>query len=94
VAAYPTTGNALNFVGAASTAYPQNLAFHKNFGTLAMADLPLPGGVDFAKRAEYRGFRIRVIRAYDINGDRMPLRTDVLYGTKALLPEIAVRITG
>jgi hypothetical protein len=94
VAAYPTSGNALNFVGAASTAYPQNLAFHKNFGTLAMADLPLPGGVDFAKRAEYRGFRLRVVRAYDINGDRMPLRTDILMGTKALLPEIAVRITG
>lgn len=94
VVSFPTSGNALNFVAAASSTTPQNLAFHKNFGTLAMADLPLPGGVDFAKRAEYRGFRLRVVRAYDINGDRMPLRTDVLYGTKALLPEIAVRITG
>ena len=92
VTIYPT-GN-LSFVGSASGVYPQNLAFHKNFGTLAMADLPIPGGVDFAKRAEYRGFRIRVVRAYDINGDRQPLRTDVLYGVKALLPEIAVRITG
>jgi hypothetical protein len=94
VSAAPTTTGAVTVTGAASTSFPQNLAFHKNFGTLAMADLPLPGGVDFAKRAEYRGFRIRVVRAYDINGDRMPLRTDVLYGTKALLPEIAVRITG
>jgi hypothetical protein len=84
----------LTIVGAASATLPQNLAFHKNAFTLAMADLPLPGGVDFAKRADYRGFRLRVVRAYDINGDRMPLRTDVLYGTKAVLPEIACRITG
>lgn len=94
VAAAPISGNALTFGGTASGTFPQNLAFHKNAFTLAMADLPLPDGVDFAKRAEYRGFRIRVIRAYDINGDRMPLRTDVLYGTKAVLPEIACRITG
>jgi hypothetical protein len=94
VTASPTGGGAITVSGAANAVLPQNLAFHKNAFTLAMADLPLPNGVDFAKRAEYRGFRIRVIRAYDINGDRMPLRTDVLYGTKALLPEIAVRITG
>jgi hypothetical protein len=94
VTASPISGQAIVIVGAASQVMPQNLAFHKNAFTLAMADLPLPSGVDFAKRAEYRGFRIRVIRAYDINGDRMPLRTDVLYGYKALLPEIAVRITG
>ena len=94
VSAPPTANGAITVVGSASTSYPQNLAFHKNFGTLAMADLPLPGGVDFAKRAEYRGFRIRVIRSYDINGDRMPLRTDGLYGFKAVLPELACRITG
>ena len=94
VSASPTNGGALTVTGAASTSFPQNLAFHKNFGTLAMADLPIPEGVDFARRAEYRGFRIRVIRSYDINGDRLPLRTDVLYGTKAILPELAVRITG
>jgi hypothetical protein len=94
VTASPTSGGAVTVVGTASQVMPQNMVFHKNAFTLAMADLPLPGGVDFAKRAEYRGFRLRVIRAYDINGDRMPLRTDVLYGTKALLPEIAVRVTG
>ena len=94
VTASPTNAGLITVVGAASAVLPQNMAFHKNFGTLAMADLPVPGGVDFAKRAEYRGFRLRVVRAYDINGDRMPLRTDVLYGVKALLPEIAVRITG
>jgi len=94
VTASPTSGGSITITGSANAVLPQNLAFHKNAFTLAMADLPLPAGVDFAKRAEYRGFRIRVIRAYDINGDRMPLRTDVLYGTKALLPEIAVRITG
>jgi hypothetical protein len=91
----PVSGTAtLTFGAAANAVNPQNLAFHKNAFTLAMADLPLPEGVDFARRAEYRGFRIRVVRAYDINGDRLPLRTDVLYGTKAVLPEIAVRITG
>ena len=34
----------------------------------------------------------RIIRAYDINTDRLPTRTDVLYGWAVLYPELACRV--
>ena len=61
---------------------------------MACADLPLPGGVDMAERVSDKelGLSIRLIRAYDINQDRFPLRTDFLYGWAAIYPQLACRI--
>ena len=72
----------------------QNLAFHKNAFTLATADLLLPGGVDMAERANYKGVSMRMVRQYDINSDMFPVRFDVLYGWKTIYPELAVRVGG
>lgn len=90
----PQSGSAVVFVGAASTAYPQNLAYHKDAISLATADLLLPQGVDMASRAVHNGISLRVVRQYDINNDRMPCRVDVLYGYSAIRPELACRIWG
>jgi hypothetical protein len=79
-------------VGGAGTS--QNLAFHKNAFTLATADLLLPGGVDMAERANYKGMSMRMVRQYDINSDMFPVRFDVLYGWKTIYPELAVRVGG
>ena len=78
--------------GAAATA--RGLAFHKEAFAMASADLPLPGGVDKAYRAQAKklGLSVRIIRAYDINTDRWPTRTDVLYGWATLYPELACRV--
>ena len=42
---------AASFSSISAKVSPQNIACHKDFGTLAMVDLPLPGGTDKAYRA-------------------------------------------
>lgn len=75
---------------------PQNLAVHKDFGTLAMVDMPLPGGTDKAYRAASRksGKSIRVIRDYVATSDQWIQRIDVLYGVAVLRQELACRVGG
>jgi hypothetical protein len=90
----PGNSKAVVFVGAASTAYPQNLVYHKDAITFATADLLLPQGVDMAARAVHNGISLRVVRQYDINNDRMPCRIDVLYGYSTIRPQMACRLWG
>lgn len=92
----PQVSAAITVVGAASTATPQNLAYHHDAFCLGMADLVLPGGVDMAARASSHdsGMSLRVLRSYDIVNDRFPCRIDVMYGWKTLFAELACRIQG
>ncbi len=73
---------------------PQNILFHKNAYTCAMADLELPAGVVFAGRAASKeaGISIRVVRQYTINNDQIPARFDVLFGWAPLYQELACRV--
>ena len=73
---------------------PQNILHHKNAFTLAMADLPLPRGVEYAGRASSKesGMSIRVVTQYTINNDQMPTRFDVLFGWSPLYQELACRV--
>ena len=75
---------------------PQNMFMHKNAFTLACADLPLPKGVNEAARASSKaaGLSLRMISQYDIQSDNFFSRIDVLYGYKALYPELSVRLCG
>ena len=92
----PINNTALTFLTGttASAVYPQNLAYHQDAFTLGTADLELPGGLDFGARETYDGISMRIIRQYDINGDQLPCRIDVLAGWATLRPEFATRITG
>ena len=92
----PADNAAITVVGSASTRYANNLAFHKDAFVLAMADLPLPGGVDMAARATDpdAGLSVRIVKQYDISTDQFPCRLDVLYGWAAVYPELACRIIG
>jgi hypothetical protein len=96
VTASPADNAAITVLGAAATLSPQNLAFHKEAFVLGCADLVMPGGVDMASRVSSKtlGMSIRMVRAYDINTDAFPCRLDVLYGWKAVYPELACRIAG
>jgi hypothetical protein len=94
VNALPGNGKAVVFVGAASTTYAQNLAYHRDAIAFATADLLLPQGVDMASRAVHNGISLRVVRQYDINNDRMPCRVDVLYGYNTIRPQMACRMWG
>ena len=90
----PGNNKTVTFIGAASTAYAQNLVYHKDAITFATADLLLPQGVDMAARAVHNGISLRVVRQYDINNDRLPCRIDVLYGFNTIRPQMACRIWG
>lgn len=90
----PASGASISVAGSANTSYPINIGCHRDAFTLATADLLLPGGVDFAAREVYDGISMRIIRQYDINNDNFPCRIDVLYGWKAIYPELACRLIG
>lgn len=76
---------------AAGASYNISMGFHKDAFTFATADLVMPDGVDFAAREVQDGISMRVVRAYDINNDQFPCRLDVLFGFKAIRPQLAVR---
>jgi len=91
----PAANATINVLGAANTVSPQGLAFCEEAFTFASADLPLYGGLDMADRmADDQDLKmsIRVIRDYDINTDRCPLRMDLLGGWATLYAQEAVRI--
>lgn len=92
VSASPANAAAIVFVGALSTTTQQSVAYHKDAFTFATADLLLPEGVHFAARKQMDGLSIRVVRQYDINNDKMPCRLDLLYGFKAIRPQLACRL--
>ncbi len=96
VSAAPANNAAIVVLGSAGTVSPQSLAFHRNFMTLATADLPLPEGVHFAGRASTKkgGYSIRIVRQYTINNDSLPCRADVLYGLSPLYRELGARVAG
>lgn len=87
--------SAITINGASATKSQRGLAFHPDAFTFASADLPLYGGLDMADRiADDQDLKMsmRVIRDYDINLDRAPLRMDLLGGWATLYPQLAVRI--
>ena len=83
---------AVLFDGTASTAYGISLAFHRDAFTFATADLVMPKGVDFSSRQVMDGISMRIVRQYDINNDKLPCRVDILYGHKAIRPQLACRL--
>lgn len=85
---------AITFVGTASTAYPRNLAFHRDSTVLATADLELPKGVDMAYRANMDGLSLRFVRFFDGTNDNFIGRFDILYGIKVVRPEWGVTVYG
>lgn len=82
----------LTFGGAASTTYKQSLLFQKGFAVMGSADLILPKGVHMAAREVFDGISMRLVQNYDIVKDRMYTRIDVLYGFKAIRPQLACRV--
>jgi hypothetical protein len=92
VTASPTTGSPFTIVGAASTAYSANVAFHEDAFTLAMVPLYAPTGgkgvIDVAVES-YKGYTLKVTEFYDGINDNYIMRIDVLFGWAATYPELA-----
>jgi hypothetical protein len=93
VAAGMSNGAALVKVAAgASELMNSSMVYHRDAFTFATADLVMPSGVDFAARENFEGISMRIVRNYDIVNDKFPCRLDVLYGYKAVRPQLACRI--
>ncbi|HXG80368.1 MAG TPA: P22 phage major capsid protein family protein [Sphingomicrobium sp.] len=92
--AAPADDAPITIVGTASTGYRQNLLFHKNAFALCMVPMELPEGAVRAAQHSYEGLSIRVIPYYDGTNDVSNWRFDILYGVKAIYPELAVRLSG
>jgi hypothetical protein len=80
-------------VGAgASETLIQSMAYHKNAFAFVTADLPLPNGRDWARREVVDGISISLIRDFTVADRSFPCRMDVLYGYKAIRPQLAARV--
>lgn len=94
VTASPTTGAPYVIVGAASTSYQTNVAFHKDAYTLAMVPMWAPPGgkgvIDVAQET-YKGYTVKVTEFYDGVNDNSIMRLDVLFGWAATYPELSVK---
>lgn len=78
--------------GGANATFDQSLAFHKDAFAFVTADLDLPRGTDMAAREVMDGLSMRFVRDYDVSDDKFKSRFDVLYGYKAIRPQLACRI--
>jgi hypothetical protein len=94
ISAFPQDGAVITFIGAASTAYPQNLVYHKDAIAMVTCDLKLPTNTEMAARSVYNGVSLRLVKDYNIQNDQDPTRVDVLFGSKVIRPELAVRVWG
>lgn len=94
VSAAPADNAALTIVGTASTAYRQNLCFHKNALALVTVPIEMPDGAAFKARESRNGLSVRVVKDYDITNDEDVIRLDVMYGVKAIYPDLATRHSG
>ena len=87
----PGNGKAVTFLGVASTAYPQNLHFHKGFGAIGFCDLDVPKGNVVSRRVVEDGISLRLVDFYDGKNDDSYMRFDVLFGYKTVIPRWACR---
>ena len=94
VSAAPADDATIVNLGDASTAYPQNLVFHKNAFALVTVPLEMPDSVTWKARQTHRGTSVRLVKDYDIDNDQEIIRCDILYGVKAIYPELAARLSG
>jgi hypothetical protein len=93
VTASPTNGQNFLIVGAASTSYQTNVAYHKDAFTLAMVPMAMPqaGTGAMAHQESSDGFTLKVTEYYDGTNDVSIMRLDVLFGWAATYPELSAK---
>jgi hypothetical protein len=89
----PSSSDVVTAFGDASTAYRQNLMYHKEAFTFVTADLPLMDDAAKCVRRVQDNLSMRVWQGSDIRNDELLMRIDILYGWKVLRPEWACRIS-
>lgn len=79
--------------GTANSQYPQNMAFHPNAITCAMAQLAPPEGGATYSRQNMDNVSIRYVEQYNILTDVNVKRFDILFGVLAQNPGMGIRTT-
>lgn len=93
VSAAPTdTGAVVKVAAGASELINTSIAYHRDAFTFATADLVMPKGVDFAAREVMDGISMSIVRDFTVTDRSFPCRIDILYGYKAVRPQLAVRV--
>lgn len=94
VTAYPANNAPLTFIGTANTTYRQDVCFHKDAIALAVIDIDIPESAVVAKRVRdpQSGLSLLMTAAYDINNFSQIYRVDLVWGVKAIYPELMHRI--
>lgn len=94
VTASPTAAQNFLIVGAASTSYQTNIAYHKDAFTLAMVPMWAPEngkGVIGVHQETSDGFTVKVTEFYDGTNDAAITRIDVLFGWASPYAELSVK---
>lgn len=94
VTASPTNGQNFLIVGAASTSYQTNIAYHRDAFTLATVPMwaPVDGrGVIGVHQESSDGFTLKVTEFYDGTNDVSIMRIDILFGWAATYPELSAK---
>jgi hypothetical protein len=87
-----TDNHSVTQIGAVSSAFGQDLQFHKDAFVFASADLEDVSRYGaWGARATQDGISMRLARQYAISSDTVPCRIDVLFGFAGLYPELANR---
>ena len=96
VTALPADNAPITVLGTADTTYEQNYLFHRDAIALAMIDLELPQTAVVKSRASDpdSGLSLTLTGAYDINEQTEIHRIDAVWGTKAIYPELGMRLWG
>lgn len=96
VTALPADNAPITVLGTADTTYEQNYLFHRDAIALAMIDLELPQTAVVKSRASDpdSGLSLTLTGAYDINEQSEIHRIDAVWGTKAIYPELGMRLWG
>lgn len=92
ITAFPADGAAITPIGSASTAYRQNLAYHKSAFRMVSVPLMLPQDAHLVAQETANDLTLRVWMASDILTDTMTMRIDFLGGLAVTRPEWACRI--
>ena len=94
VSAAPANNAPINYLGTAGAIYPQNLVFQKNAFALVTVPIELPDSAGWKSRQTHKGISVRLVKDYNITDDVETIRCDIMYGVKAIYPELAARASG
>lgn len=92
VSAGPADNASVSFLGSASTAYTNNLAFHKSAFRMVSVPLIMPTNAEMAAQESVDGFNIAIVKDFDVNKRSMVTRLDFLGGLALVREEFATRI--